>query len=129
MNRYRVLNINNKTVGEHRVIMERFLNRKLRSDEVVHHLNYIKSDNRIENLQVMSQKEHHSLKHHFIKEEKTKIIPKYMKTKEVAKRLNISMQSLTKILREGKMLHYKIDRNYLISESHLKKYLEEREAK
>lgn len=50
-------------IGEHRYVMEKFHNRKLRSDEVVHHINFIRSDNRIENLVVMSKFAHNTLHH------------------------------------------------------------------
>lgn len=49
-------------VAEHRLIVERDIGRLLRCDEVVHHINEDPKDNRIENLQVMSDSEHKS--HH-----------------------------------------------------------------
>jgi len=42
----------------HTVIVERALNRYLAKDEVVHHINHIRDDNRIENLLLMNRKEH-----------------------------------------------------------------------
>jgi len=46
-------------VAEHRLIMENKLERWLNKDEVIHHINGKRDDNRIENLQlVYSQKEH-----------------------------------------------------------------------
>ena len=49
---------NNGYVLLHRVIVENELGRLLSDDEVVHHINEDKLDNRIENLQVMSKAEH-----------------------------------------------------------------------
>ena len=50
--------VNGQWLREHRVIMERVLGRRLLSNENVHHLNHDKTDNRPENLTVMSHSEH-----------------------------------------------------------------------
>ena len=51
----------------HRHVMERKLGFRLRKDVIVHHINGIKTDNRFENLQLMTKKEHS--KHHVEKKE------------------------------------------------------------
>jgi hypothetical protein len=45
-------------VAEHRLVAEGMLGRPLRSDEIVHHRNEQPGDNRPENLQVMTRREH-----------------------------------------------------------------------
>ena len=45
-------------VYEHRVIAEEIINRRLEENEVVHHKNGKRWDNRIENLEVMDKSEH-----------------------------------------------------------------------
>jgi hypothetical protein len=48
-------------VYEHRLVMENKIGRYLIKNEVVHHINEIKYDNRIENLQLMTNSEHTTL--------------------------------------------------------------------
>ena len=57
-------------VLEHRYIMSQHLNRILNSNEIVHHVNEKRTDNRIENFQLMSDFEHksfHGKKHSNLK--------------------------------------------------------------
>lgn len=52
------IRVDGKPVAEHRHVVEMSIGRPLRSDEIVHHINHIRTDNRLENLQIMSRAEH-----------------------------------------------------------------------
>ena len=45
-------------IMEHRLVVEQHLGRRLNFKEKVHHINGNPSDNRLENLQIVSQSEH-----------------------------------------------------------------------
>ena len=52
----------NGYIYHHRIVMENHIGRILTTNEVVHHINGNKKDNRIENLELMTNSEH--VKHH-----------------------------------------------------------------
>lgn len=50
-------------IRKHRLIMENTLGRYLENEEIVHHINGIKNDNRIDNLQLLNKSTHFTVGH------------------------------------------------------------------
>lgn len=61
---YKMIRRNGNVLFEHRLVMEQVLGRPLKKQEIVHHINGERLDNRPENLMIMSHASHWGLVHY-----------------------------------------------------------------
>lgn len=94
-----------RTVLQHRHFMEAHIGRPLLRDEVVHHKNGVRHDNRIENLELMTPSHHIRTHHSQWRQERAKTRkPRQGRIREAVERqaLNLDL-SLTEVARMAKL--------------------------
>ena len=64
---------NSTYIREHRLVIEEIIDRPLKSNEVIHHLNMVKTDNNPKNLLLCSQSEHGKI-HNWMRKNNIKAI-------------------------------------------------------
>lgn len=65
---------NQNYVPEHRLVVEKVIGRYLTSDEIVHHINEVMTDNRPENLYIFDKRWQHAVYHRQVKRGKVEPI-------------------------------------------------------
>lgn len=88
---------NNGQIKEHRALMAIELKRPLESWEIVHHINGIRNDNRIENLEIFSKIEKYN-KHHCRGVRENEVIEDNIRLVEENKKLKKEVKKLREML-------------------------------
>ena len=106
----------------HRLVMEKILGRRLKPDEIVHHIDFNKQNNSPENLQLVDQEEHRRIHNFQTKEYKSKGDIKQIKdlyeqgfsTRQIAAQTGISKSAVGEKIRK-----LGISRSYLSGAIHI----------
>ena len=57
----KIKNLAGRYISEHRLVMQNYIKRKLNINEIIHHINGIRDDNRFDNLMIMTRSAHSRL--------------------------------------------------------------------
>lgn len=110
---YKTIQVDKKQVRLHRYKMEKFLGRKLSSDEIVHHIDGNKLNNNIENLEVLSRSEHLQKHYKEIGGEQNQFKQKY----------NLDKQKIKDLYQNPNMTHKKLAKMFDCSSGTIAKIL------
>jgi len=110
--KYKYLAINNKLMAQHRYVLEQHLNRKLKTSELVHHLNKNGFDNNIDNLTLTTRHEHMKIhspgkktrfkKQHFLNKDKVYNFYHIQNKSltQISKTLKVSIMTLQRFMKK-----------------------------
>jgi Ca2+-binding EF-hand superfamily protein len=119
----RYIRINGKQIKYYRYLMEKKLGRKLLSTEIVHHINGDQLDDRIENLEIISNNEH-VRRHQLGKKSSEESINKIQETKKISRHNKIPYDALLTCI-SNKMTNAEICAYFQTNNITLKKILKE----
>ena len=124
MYKYKAIKVNGRKIDEHRYVMECHLGRKLSRNEVVHHKDGNKRNNNIDNLELVSRRDHskmHMTGSVIKQSTRTKLINKSRENRHNAK---ISIKDITEIRNTRNISISEIAKKFNVHRSCIYKILE-----